>query len=92
MSDPRKAVRYYIDRDADHPVVRSVAVPRVERHAERHTADPAVIATPASDGAIRHSDASLRHALDAHRRRGARQRLSGFVRSHAHPRRHDDRT
>lgn len=78
MTNTRKSVRYYIDRDADTPVVRSVPVVRTQEATPR----PSIEAIQQRNGNL----ATL-HAAEESRRRSARSRLNSLVR--ATVRRHD---
>lgn len=72
MSDIRKSTRFYIDRDAGTPVVRSVPVARA---VDRDAARPALETLQRRD-----NDLAMLHAASESRRRGARHRLTTLVR------------
>ncbi|HEV2128494.1 MAG TPA: hypothetical protein VGR22_07745 [Thermomicrobiales bacterium] len=72
MQTNRKAVRFYIDRDADTPVVRSVPV-----------SHPSVAAVSASRAPITHrpengDESAMAFAAAESRRRGARHLLTAL--------------
>jgi len=73
MTDSRKSVRYYIDRDNGTPVVRTVPVAR--------SAQPA-LPRPSLE-AIHRREANLAtlHAVEASRRRGARHRIISLAKA-----------
>jgi hypothetical protein len=77
MQTTRKAVRYYIDREADTPVIRSVPVARatITRQAESE---------PARNG---EQDATTFAAAES-RRRDARHRLTSMVQASVRKYRH----
>ena len=70
MQTNRKAVRFYIDRDADTPVVRSVPVSRPSVAAVSTPDAPAV--RPQGD------DSAMAFAAAESRRRGARHLLTAL--------------
>jgi hypothetical protein len=83
MQTNRTAVRFYIDRDADTPVVRSVPVSR-----------PSIAAVTDPRGSATHhlgscDEGATAFAASESRRRGARHRLISIVQlSLRKPRRH----
>ena len=74
MQTTRRAVRYYIDRDADTPVIRSVPVTRLS------SADASELpAAGRLDGQAESATTSYNASAD--RRRTARRRLAEMVQS-----------
>lgn len=74
MQTTRKAVRYYIDRDADTPIIRSVPVTRPSSTGE--TAKSRI-----------NPESAAEHAANEHRRRAARHRLASLVQASVRKRR-----
>lgn len=84
MQTTTKATRYYIDRDADMPVIRSVPVSR-----------PAVSALADSQPALDHhieggETGATAFAASESRRRDTRRRLTSMVQASVRKYRHHD--
>jgi hypothetical protein len=82
MQTTRKATRYYIDRDADMPVIRTVPVAR-----------QSVSALAASQPALDHhaeggENGATAFAASESRRRDARRRLTSMVQASVRKYRH----
>ena len=84
MQTSRKAVRYYIDREADTPVIRSVPVSRPSALESVTTQATFDRHTTAAEHAG--SDATA-YAASESRRRDARRRLASLVQSSVRRRR-----
>lgn len=77
MQTTRKAVRYYIDREADTPVIRSVPVSR-----------PAVVRQPEAEAARSTQQDATSFAAAESRHRDARHRLTSMVQASVRKYRH----
>jgi hypothetical protein len=77
MQTTRKAVRYYIDREADTPVIRSVPVSR-----------PVTVRLPEADLARDGGQDATTFAAAESRRRDARHRLTSMVQASVRKYRH----
>jgi hypothetical protein len=86
MQTPHKAVRYYIDREADTPVIRSVPVFRpAQSHV--HTIDGTATS---SDGATP-ADTSTQHLAHQSRYGVTRHRLAHLVQASVRRKQRDER-
>lgn len=88
MQDTRKPVRYYIDRDDDAPVIRTVPVTRPLTEA---LAQPKRTRSQPSTTTHRVPNAATAHAEHESRRRSARRRISSMVRASVGKNRDADR-